>query len=480
MLREQNKIIVRGRRLLDIGLTIIALGLAFYLKKHLLPESFRGLKEEINYLALVPIIIIIWYMSLNWFQAYFSYRTKKLNKILFNTFKAVSVSFMALALVLYLFKIIEVSRIMMGLFYILNLILLGTSKIVIYKTLTKIRKDGYNTRNILIVGTRERAKKTIEVVREHEGTGFKILGCVDIDEEMIGETIIDVCKTIDVITNLEKVLSDNVVDELIFAMPLREIENADQYIAMAEDMGVNTRIIPDWEIYCMMYKPGIARIKFEDFLDMPTMVLQTTPPNEGDLFIKSCMDRILAGLAFIVLLPVFITAPILIKLFSEGPMFFAQERFGLNGRTFKMLKFRTMVQNAEGIQSKLEKENEMDGPVFKIKNDPRIVPWIGTFLRKTSLDELPQLINILRGEMSIVGPRPPIPGEVNQYELWQRRRLSMKPGLTCIWQIAPQRNDISFDKWMKMDLEYIDQWSLGLDFKLIFQTFKVVISGTGR
>jgi exopolysaccharide biosynthesis polyprenyl glycosylphosphotransferase len=480
MLKEKNKIIVRGRRLLDILLTLVALGVAFYLKKHILPGSFRGLKEEIDYLALVPIVIIIWYISLNWFQAYFSYRSKRLGEIIANTIKSVSASFMALSLVLYLLKIIEVSRLMMGLFFVLNLLLLLISKIIIYKLLNRIRKDGFNTRNILIVGTRERAKKTIEIIHDNEGTGFRILGCLDIDKEIIGKTIIDDYKTIDVIENLEKVLSDNVVDELIFAMPLRGIENADKYITMAENMGVNTRIIPDWEIYCIMYTPGVARIKFENFLDMPTMVLKITPPNEGDLFIKACMDKILAVIAFAILLPLFIIIAVLIKLFSKGPVFFSQERFGLNGRTFQMLKFRTMVNNAEDLLETIKEGNEMDGPVFKIKKDPRIIPWVGTLLRKTSLDELPQLINILRGEMSIVGPRPPIPGEVNQYELWQRRRLSMKPGLTCLWQIAPKRNDISFDAWMKMDLEYIDKWSLGLDFKLIFQTFKIMLSGAGR
>ena len=139
-----------------------------------------------------------------------------------------------------------------------------------------------------------------------------------------------------------------------------------------------------------------------------------------------------------------------------------------------------MVDGAEAKREDLNHLNETDGPVFKIKNDPRIIPYVGTFLRKTSLDEIPQLINIFRGEMSLVGPRPPIPSEVEQYDMWQRRRLSMKPGLTCIWQCTPHRNDVDFESWMKMDLDYIDKWSLGLDVRLLLRTVTVMLCGSGR
>jgi len=169
---------------------------------------------------------------------------------------------------------------------------------------------------------------------------------------------------------------------------------------------------------------------------------------------------------------------LLIKLTSKGPIFFKQERVGLRGRTFYMYKFRTMVVDAEALKEKLMAANEADGPVFKIKNDPRITK-IGKFLRKSGLDELPQFINVLIGDMSLVGPRPPIPSEVAQYERWQLRRLSMKPGITCSWQIEPNRNEISFNDWMKMDLNYIDNWSNKLDLVLFFKTIRTVIKGTG-
>nr|MDA3915415.1 sugar transferase [Deltaproteobacteria bacterium] len=157
-----------------------------------------------------------------------------------------------------------------------------------------------------------------------------------------------------------------------------------------------------------------------------------------------------------------------------------QDRLGQNGRHFMLYKFRTMYEDADERLKELEEMNEADGPVFKIKDDPRIIPYIGSFLRKSSLDELPQLFNVLRSEMSIVGPRPPIPKEVDEYSVWHRRRLSMKPGMTCLWQIAPRRNELSFEEWMKLDLKYIDNWSLFNDFKILVLTAKAVLTGAGR
>jgi lipopolysaccharide/colanic/teichoic acid biosynthesis glycosyltransferase len=177
------------------------------------------------------------------------------------------------------------------------------------------------------------------------------------------------------------------------------------------------------------------------------------------------------------LLPLFLVVGLLIKLTSKGPILFKQERVGLNGKSFRMLKFRSMVVNAEQLKARLEALNEQSGPVFKMKNDPRITS-VGRFIRRYSIDELPQLINVLRGDMSIVGPRPPVPKEVAKYEPWQRRRLSVRPGLTCIWQVSG-RNHISFQDWMYLDMRYIDHWSLSQDFDLILRTVPVVLTGRG-
>ncbi|MBX7115890.1 MAG: sugar transferase [Myxococcaceae bacterium] len=197
----------------------------------------------------------------------------------------------------------------------------------------------------------------------------------------------------------------------------------------------------------------------------------------GQMALKRLFDIVLSSLALWALLPLFTVVAVLIKLTSRGPILFRQHRVGLYGKSFNMLKFRSMVINAEELKAKLEKLNEQAGPVFKMKNDPRVT-GIGRFIRKFSIDELPQLVNVLRGDMSIVGPRPPVPPEVAKYEAWQRRRLSVRPGLTCIWQVSG-RNQISFDQWMYMDMEYIDHWSLRNDVSLILKTFPVVFTGRG-
>ncbi len=193
---------------------------------------------------------------------------------------------------------------------------------------------------------------------------------------------------------------------------------------------------------------------------------------------KNVFDFFFSLFVIILSSPIYLVLAIAIKLGDGGPVFFKQERVGLNGRRFGCYKFRTMVVNAEALKASLMGQNEQEGPVFKITSDPRVTR-VGHFLRKTSLDELPQFINVLRGEMSIVGPRPPIPSEVQQYQRWQRRRLSMKPGITCIWQVSG-RNNIPFEEWMKLDMLYIDTWSLKLDLILFLSTIKVVFTGEGQ
>jgi exopolysaccharide biosynthesis polyprenyl glycosylphosphotransferase len=191
------------------------------------------------------------------------------------------------------------------------------------------------------------------------------------------------------------------------------------------------------------------------------------------IFLKRLFDIICSMIGLVVLSPLFIATAIAIKLNSKGPVFFIQDRCGKDGRIFKMLKFRSMVQNAEDLLDSLKEKNEQTGPVFKIKEDPRITK-VGRFIRKTSIDELPQLFNILKGDMSVVGPRPPIVAEVAEYNPYQRQRLLVKPGLTCYWQVMG-RNKIGFDEWVELDIKYIQERSLWLDFILILKTFKVFL-----
>jgi exopolysaccharide biosynthesis polyprenyl glycosylphosphotransferase len=480
MLREQNDIITQTHKVLDICLTATAFVGAYVIKRQLLPESFRGLTTAPNYYVVLLMIIIIWHVTFNVYGVYRTYRTRTYAQIFWNMTTAVSIGMLILGLCLYFFRITAVSRLMIGLFFALNIVLLAASKGIVYRILTHFREKGFNSRNLLIVGSRERAKDVIESVGDHLVSGYRVLGCLDTDPREVGKVVKKGLRVIGTVDQLKRILLKQVVDELVFAMPLTKINNADKCIAVAEEMGVAVRILPDWQIHKLMYNPAIAHIRFQDFLGLPTMGLHSTPTDYGELIIKNAIDYIFAGIATLLSLPLFLVVAAAIKTASKGPVFFKQERCGLNGRKFMLYKFRTMRADAEERRQELRTLNEADGPVFKIKNDPRIIPFVGTFLRKTGFDELPQLINVLRGEMTLVGPRPPIPSEVEEYDIWQRRRLSMKPGLTCIWQSTSNRNDVGFEDWMKMDLSYIDNWSLELDLRILLKTAAVVLTGAGR
>ena len=480
MLRERSNLIMRMHMVMDIFLTGTAFIAAYYIKRDILPEPFRGLITAPNYYTVLLLIIIIWYLVFNAFDLYASYRKDNFGRIFLDMTKAVFVSFLVLSFLLYIFKMPNVSRIMMGIFLVLDIIFIGSSKGLVYRMLARFRAKGFNFRNILIVGSKAGAKEVIEAIGDRLEAGYRILGCLEIAADKVGEQVKNGVKVIDTVESMEKILLEQVVDELIFAMPLKMIKNVERYITMAEDVGVVIRILPQWHIRQLGYTPNIGSLQFEPFLGIPTMALTTTPNGEISLFIKSLFDYTIASISMIFLVPIFMLIAVAIKLSSKGPVFFKQERSGLNGRRFMLYKFRTMANNAEKEQKKLKAMNEAGEPAFKIKKDPRVVPIIGTFLRKTGIDELPQLINVLKGEMSLVGPRPPIPSEVGKYDNWQRRRLSMKPGLTCLWQITPCRNDVCFEEWMIMDLKYIDNWSLRLDFKILLKTPWALLMGEGR
>jgi exopolysaccharide biosynthesis polyprenyl glycosylphosphotransferase len=226
-----------------------------------------------------------------------------------------------------------------------------------------------------------------------------------------------------------------------------------------------------------MVRTLFARMYPTDLDGTPMLTVSATPRQPGALLVKRVTDLTGSMVALIMLSPVFVVAAILIKTTSRGPILFAQTRSGLNGRTFTLYKFRSMYRDAEARRAALASRNEMSGPVFKIKDDPRVTP-VGRWMRRFSIDELPQFWNVLSGDMSLVGPRPPIPEEVKKYERWQRRRLSMKPGITCLWQVSG-RNAVDFDDWMKLDLAYIDTWSLRLDVQILLRTVPVVITAKG-
>ncbi|QGY46120.1 exopolysaccharide biosynthesis polyprenyl glycosylphosphotransferase [Maribellus comscasis] len=275
---------------------------------------------------------------------------------------------------------------------------------------------------------------------------------------------------------LDELFREETIDELIYCKAKNNQHEIRNYISNCAEVGISFHHFNE----TAQSENGIQSklLSFRLIDQLPLVTYKNTPDNYLGLKMKIAFDFLFSFTVIILGFPIFLMIAFAIQLEGSGPVFFKQERIGLNGRRFLCFKFRTMAVGSEALQASLLGQNEQDGPVFKIANDPRVTR-IGRFLRKTSLDELPQFVNILRGEMSVVGPRPPIPTEVEKYEQWQKRRLSMKPGITCTWQVS-RRNNISFEQWMRLDLEYIDNWSLTNDFLIVFKTIKTVITATGR
>lgn len=269
----------------------------------------------------------------------------------------------------------------------------------------------------------------------------------------------------------EGILRGEVVDEVVFVIPGSHLQEIEQAFLAAEDLGLTTKL-------SLGFLPARrSRIDYEEWQGSSFLSFSTAPAHPVALASKRAFDLAVSVTALILTAPLFLLIALAIKADSRGPVFFGQVRSGLNGRRFTLWKFRSMVTDAEKQLSGLQEKNEMSGPVFKMADDPRVTR-IGRVLRKTSLDELPQFWNVFLGQMSVVGPRPPLPSEVARYERWQRRRLSVKPGITCIWQVSG-RNEIDFEDWMKLDLAYIDQWSLWLDVKILLRTVPAVLFGKG-
>jgi exopolysaccharide biosynthesis polyprenyl glycosylphosphotransferase len=270
---------------------------------------------------------------------------------------------------------------------------------------------------------------------------------------------------------MARVLQENVLDEVVFAIPRERMPAMEEAILTCEELGVPVRVSLD------VVSHGRSRMTVGEVAGVPMLRFSRTPSDSLALAVKRMFDVLASAVALLALAPILAAIALAIKLDSRGPVFFRQRRVGLNGRTFPILKFRSMYVDAEARLEELRARNEMSGPVFKMADDPRVTR-VGRFLRRTSLDEFPQFWNVLLGDMSVVGPRPPLPDEVRQYKQWQRRRLSVKPGNTCIWQVSG-RNQIDFDQWMELDLEYIDGWSLWRDLHICLRTIPAVLSARG-
>ncbi len=455
--------------IIDIFATILSFFLAF-----LILDTFQIKRIIFNndYLNILILVIPTWVFLLKKFNIAKIHRTRTFSILFLEYVGTIFVGIMFLYLYKQLFKLYAITDTFIVSFGIVNLFILYTTKIIGYKHIRHLRKHGKSVKNIVIMAD-EHADLSIDKILKNKQWGYnivKIISNSNFIKYKYGQEIpiINDDKGLDI----GKLIELGEVDELFYCKNEINQQHISSLIYACEEVGVPFRLQSDLLTMTAM------RSHLMYFEETPYLSFMNLP---SDYFALKLKEVIAYATSFIIVTlfsPIMLIIALLIKITSKGPVLFKQKRVGLRGREFHMYKFRTMIQDAEKLKKKLEQQNEMDGPVFKINNDPRITP-IGRFLRKTSLDELPQLINVLKGDMTLVGPRPPIPEEVKQYKRWQLRRLSMKPGITCIWQIQPHRNKITFEQWMQLDLKYIDTWSLKLDFILIMKTIRAVIGRDG-
>ncbi|HWB98621.1 MAG TPA: sugar transferase [Bryobacteraceae bacterium] len=389
--------------------------------------------------------------------------------ILFDSFR--QCSYGAVCLVLFEFAMrLDLSRAFLFLFTVYAWAFLFLFRMLSGRLVGVIRREFGALRYVMVAGVGERAVNLGHALERSAPYGVRLCGFLSVDPHPPAEIRLSQSYPVHPIQDLPLLLRKRVIDEIIFAVGSERLSGLEEMFLLCDEEGVQTRLAVD-------FFPHVnSTVYLERLGYIPLLTFSAAPHDELRLLAKRAIDVVLSVAGLIVLSPLMLLVALLIRLTSPGPIIFRQERCGLNGRRFVFYKFRSMVEDAEKRKQELVHLNRKT-TAFKIPDDPRLTP-IGRCLRKFSIDEWPQLWNVLRGDMSLVGPRPAVPDEVDQYEAWQRRRLRMRPGLTCLWAIAG-RDNLDFDTWMKMDMQYIDNWSLALDWKIILRTIPRVITGQG-
>jgi len=474
----RNKIIplLKKGNLLNLllgGTDILAITFAFQISYFINYFQTGGFFfTEPRLLELFLLIMPMWLVILYLIQITEIPRTKRYRVLFFEYFQSTLIIIILLLVFYFAFKLYETSRLFLIEVAVFGFLFLFFIRLAEYKIFKLYRAKGFNYINVVIIAD-ETSLAFIKSLLFNKEWGYRIIAIFtesDLLKEKYEKGIILLPKEyMPVINDLMEV---DIIDEVIYFKSKIIPSEVRETVRSCEELGVifNLRYDNLTNKLTNAIETEIGPEKFFTFINIPY--------NTYALAIKKIMDIFLSLFGIIFLSPLILIIIIIIKLTSPGPVIYRQKRVGLRGRLFELYKFRTMVVNAEGLRKELETENEMDGPVFKIKDDPRVTK-IGKFLRKSGLDELPQLFNILKGEMSLIGPRPPLQSETMQYKRWQLRRLSVKPGLSCFWQIRPDRNTIKFEKWMELDLAYIDNWSLRLDFIILLKTIRTVFKRTG-
>jgi exopolysaccharide biosynthesis polyprenyl glycosylphosphotransferase len=455
----------------DVIVTVASFAVAFQLRAQIRTIWFFGtalsLKDYYNVLA---ICVVVWWLFLDLQKGYSAQRTSLPHNVKIVVRTAIF-GIIAVMCVLYVLRIEAPPRSAIVLFVIISTILLVLNREFFRLLREFLRQEGALNKTILVVGSGEKARRFLRSVWNHAEWGIDLVGFVEFDRSQVGEEVMG-ARILGTPEDLSRILHENAIQEVVFAVPSRMLEESTEMLYLCEQEGVNAVILSDF------FSSLFAQVETEILYDQPSLVYRTTRYKEWQLFLKRFFDILISATLLLLLSPVMLVIALLIKLHDGGPVFYTWKVMGKDKRRFTGYKFRTMVINADNLKTQLLEQNEMSGIVFKMKDDPRITR-IGKFLRKYSLDELPQLWSVLLGNMSMVGPRPPLESELKQFESWHRRKLSVKPGLTCLWQISGRSEIADFDEWVRLDLAYIDKWSLWLDVKILLKTIPVVLLGRG-
>jgi exopolysaccharide biosynthesis polyprenyl glycosylphosphotransferase len=477
MSNARRKLLLNAFKLFDLGLMVSVFIVAALAVAHngrdVNATQFFSTRVKIENVAIFSLLVLTWHVIFSLAGLYRSRRLSDRWKELVDVTKATFLGTLVVLLGAFMFRIEMVTPRFLSVFLLVGTLSAVASRLMLRATLAFIRKRGRNLRNLVIVGTNSRALEFAKRMASHPDFGYRIVGFVDRDwdgiEAFRSSGHVLACD----FSTFPDFLRSREVDEVVMALPVRSLhEEGSRIAALCEEQGITLRLLTN------IFNLKTALSSAEDVQGYPLITHHMSSLEGWPVFLKRFFDIVISALVILLLCPLLLVVAILIKLTSPGPVLFVQKRLGLNKRRFDVYKFRTMVVDAEARLRELEHLNEVSGPVFKIKNDPRITP-LGRFLRKTSIDELPQLYNVLRGEMSLVGPRPlPVRDYEGFNEDRQRRRFSAKPGITCLWQIRG-RSSIPFEQWMELDLQYIDKWSFWLDLEILMRTIPAVLRGSG-
>jgi exopolysaccharide biosynthesis polyprenyl glycosylphosphotransferase len=474
---RKREILLNILKLFDLVVLVLTFGLATVpalgVGHTISVANFFSMRVKMGNFFIFLGLLILWHILFSICGLYESHRLSGRAAEVADIVKATLLGTLCLWGASVIFHIRMASVPFVAAFWVLSTVMLVCSRLALRTVLAQTRLRGRNLRHMLIVGSNARAVQFADKIQARPELGYRVIGFADQPWDGIDQLSKSGYSLACNLEGLPDFLRKSVVDEVVIALPIRSFhDHASRIAGLCEEQGILSRLLTN------IFNLKLAHSRAE-MLEGDSWITHSTGVSEGwPLVLKRILDFVVALVTVVIIFPVMLVVAMLIKFTSPGPVLFPQKRVGHNKRKFTMYKFRTMVVDAEKQMEQLQHLNEVSGPVFKIKDDPRITP-IGKFLRKTSIDELPQLFSVLKGDMSLVGPRPlPVRDYEGFNEDWQRRRFSVKPGITCLWQVQG-RSTISFEKWMELDLQYIDKWSLWLDIQILVQTIPAVLKGSG-